>query len=211
MGDVFVQPKASMKNMYTPWGFSQHVTAISPDQNIVLVETASHGGIGVRRELPMPAHLDIPRDSENQEWRWYEEDSAVACVALAFPQFFKKEALESATKIILNDYPAIYEAHFGRKPTADESRAVYEAELNERLKNNFRVKSAFGDWAWDVPKGFTYVLGYRLRDMAEDGFLVPSAEYEASKPNELILDNYPRFKANTDLPYSKPVLQATSA
>lgn len=189
-----------MKSMTTPWGFSEQVSSMSPDGLIISVQTLRHGGIGINKKLEMPEYL-ASVSIQDSEWRWFEEDCGWACVALAFPQYFKAHHLDLAKTIVLNVYPHVYEKHYGVKPDIAESRALRRMDLESRLENSFRPRTAFGDWAWDVPKGSVYVVGFKAVDGSSKGFLVPKDQY--ANPDTLVLDGFPSFEPNTELPYSK--------
>jgi len=196
-----------MQKMHTPWGQADYHEFLNAENTIVNVGTSSHGGIGVHISLPMPEYLDCETTGQ---WRWYEEDIDWAKVALAYPQAFTPQAIESAKLTILNWHPKIYEKHFGHKPTAAESFKVAEEENDKRLINHYRVHGGFGDWAWDVPKGYVYATGYRKSDNSNAGFLVPSDVYNEN-PSRLILDDFPRWEPDKTFPYSKPRESKTQA
>lgn len=191
----------------TPWGPRDYFTRLNPQGTVVQVGTSSHGGIGVHSSVELPAYI-LPQslvtqgDCANETWRWFEEDIAWALVAIALPQWFEEASVTMARQTVINWLPKIYEQHYGTKPTASESMKVREAELKVQLANHYRPRTAFGDWAWDVPSGQVYVLGHRDSDDSTEGFLVPDPQYR--ELDTLILDQYPRWKPNMGLPYSKP-------
>lgn len=189
------------KNMHTPWGCAQHVEKISIAGDVIRVDTASHGGIGVARSRQFPASL-IGLAIQDSEWLWFEEDCAACAPVLAFPSLFGAKARIAAEASLRNWFPSHYEQYFGRKPTAAESSAVAQSEFEEKTRNNFVVRTGFGDWAWDVPAGSVYAVGFRASDKAEAGFLVPKEQYRV--PGRLVLDGFPRWEPNRSLPYSKP-------
>lgn len=190
----------------TPWGSRDYFTRLNPQGTVVEVGTASHGGIGVHSSIELPAHI-LPQamvtqgDTINETWRWFEEDLAWALVAIALPDLFESASLTMARDTVINWFPEIYEQHYGTKPTAAESMKVRERVLNEQLAGVYRPRTAFGDWAWNVPKGHVYVLGHRASDNSTEGFLVPDAEYR--NLDTLVLDSYPKWCPDKTLPYSK--------
>lgn len=202
-----------MNKTYTPWGVADHVVALNPERTVLRVGTPSHGGIGVHASVNIAPHLlryAINAESTSpDEWRWFEEDCNWALVALALPDLFTPEQRESAEATVRNWCPDAWEAHFGRRPSAEESSRIRELELAERLKNHFRPRTAFGDWAWNVPKGHVYVLGHRAIDDQTQGFLVPDPEYQ--NLDTLVLDSYPHWSPDKSLPYSKPRPQPSPA
>ena len=94
------------------------------------------------------------------------------------------------------------------KLTAADSHALQRQEIAERMHNHYVVRTAWGDWAWDVPRGQVMALGVRASDGDQITVLVPHAEY--IDLDELVLDNYPRLKADLTLPYSKPREKCTA-
>lgn len=185
----------------TPWGSADSVRYLNADKSVVQVSTASHGGIGVdHTQLELPAHLIVPA-IRTDTMLWFEEDDDWCCAALALPDLFP-DIQDAAEATLRNLMPEIYRAHYGRMPTAQESIRVRAMELNRALHANFRARSAFGDWAWNVPAGHVYVLGVRASDGASVGFLLPDAEYK--DVDALVLDGYPRWEPDMTLPRSKP-------
>lgn len=82
----------------TPWGAPDSVTMIAP--GIWSVSTPSHGGIYLEREalarIPK-AHQDYAAQwSHGMGAAWFEEDCAVACVIVAYPEHFTPSNVESA-------------------------------------------------------------------------------------------------------------------
>src|SRR5262245_16604805 len=87
----------------TPWGLADSQKFIGG--GIVRVDTASHGGYYVPDR-----HLHrIPQDQQTWAARWsgsrnwFEEDCCWSAVAVAFPELFDSESLETA-RIILAQY-----------------------------------------------------------------------------------------------------------
>lgn len=197
-----------MKPMYTPWDLATTVIPLNPNATLIQVHTPSHGGIGVHNTLPMPTHLQS-QGIRDGEWRWFEEDELWACAAIAFPAHFKPETLEAAKQTLLHSLPKLFEVQFPQEKDAlRQSRALIAQQVRLATKDKFITRSAFGDWAWDVPYGYCYLSASRASDGANDGFLVPSHIYEAcyksGGPDAFVLDGFPRWEPNRDMPYSKP-------
>ncbi len=190
-----------MNKISTPWGPADQAKYLNAEKTLIKVSTSGHGGIGVKLELPMPEYLASVA-IKGSEWLWFEEDLNWACAALAFPLCFDAESLTGAENTVLNWFPQIYAQHFGRKPTAKESYKVREQELDAKLHGNYRPRTGYGDWAWNVPIGQCYIEGHRASDNTTQGFLVPKDEYK--NYSELVLDNYPHFTPDTSLPHFKP-------
>ncbi len=189
--------------MCTPWGRADTMRKVSDQGDVIRVCTSSHGGMGVFvRSRPMPAaFLPLAIRDHDAEWHWFEEDLCWAAVALAFPDLFATGDRESAESTIRNWYPDVYAAHFGRRPTAAESAAVAEEARRQATRDNFIARTAFGDWAWNVPRGHVYVLGERAADGETAGFLLLDKDYV--RPNSLVLDGFPRWEPDRSQPYSK--------
>lgn len=191
-----------MKNFNTPWGVADQIESCHPDRKILRVHTPSHGGIAVALDLAMPVCLASIGTVENG-FRWFEEDLDWAAPVTAFPNFFPPEDVRHATEILQHCYPEAFMEHFGSVLTAANSRALERREWEAATANNFTVTAGWGDWAWDVPQGQVYATGWRRKDEATAGFLVPAAVYKVN-PGRLVLDNFPRWEPNRSLPYSKP-------
>ena len=189
-----------MKTMNTPWGPADGISYLNDERTIIRVHTSSHGGIGVRCDVPMPPHFPCGLDGDN--WRWYEEDQEWCFPATAYPACFKPDAVQIAKDLMRNWYPDAFEAHFAEKVTSSNSAARRRDELNSRLHGNYRVKACWSDSCWNVPTGQVLALGVRASDGDEATFLVPKPDYKAL--DELVLDRYPRFTPDRTLPYSKP-------
>lgn len=189
--------------MSTPWDFAHAVDNLSPDGSVIRVSTAEHGGIGIQHEkVIIPQHLRFGAIYD-QTWAWFEEDEAVALAVLVVPHLFSKEYQECAKETVRNSYPDAYERHFGEKLEVHQSRELQARELVARTRNLYTPSTAWGDWAWDIPRGFVYVLGYRRSDESTAGFLVPKDQYRPPH-NLIILDDFPRWSPNKNLPQSKP-------
>ena len=192
-----------MKNFQTPWGMADQVDSLHPEKNKLLgVHTPEHGGIAVAMDLPMPCYL-AALGEEGQSYRWFEEDQAWAAPATAFPSFFHPDHVRRAKEILRDHYPEAFMAHFGGVLTAATSRALEQREWESATANRFVVTAGFGDWAWNVVPGHVYACGWRRRDEAVAGFLVPAEIYNVN-PGRLVLDDYPRWEPDRTLPYSKP-------
>lgn len=181
---------------------ADQVDSLHPEKHILRVHTESHGGIAVALALPMPACL-AALGEQGQTYRWFEEDQAWAAPATAFPRFFHPQQVCSAKEILQHHYPEAFMAHFGGVLTAATSRELEKREWESATANKFTVTSGFGDWAWDVPRGYVYACGFRKNDEAVAGFLVPADVYNVN-PGRLVLDDFPRWTPDRSLPYSKP-------
>lgn len=193
---------SDMKHFNTPWGIADQVDSLHPEKKILRVHTPSHGGIAVALDLPMPSYLAALGDA-GPSYRWFEEDQAWAAPATAFPSFFHPAQVRGAKEILQHHYPEAFMAHFGGVLTAATSRALEQRDWESATANKYTVTSGFGDWAWDVPRGYVYACGWRRQDEATAGFLVPAEVYNLN-PGRLVLDGFPRWEPDRSLPYSKP-------
>jgi len=191
-----------MRNMNTPWGRADYVHFHAPDRSIIRVGTSSHGGIGVASARDMPDHLASIGFVEG-EWRWFEEDQDYCAAVVAFPEHFPPEWQESAKLTLQNWYPEAHMRHFGSVLTGATSLALEKREWESATRDKWVALSGFGDWSWNTPAGKVYACGFRARDGATAGFLVPAEEYDVN-PARLVLDGYPRWEPDRTLPYTKP-------
>ncbi|MDH4275685.1 MAG: hypothetical protein OEW08_11640 [Gammaproteobacteria bacterium] len=157
-------------SIMTPWGWSQTIEQIA--DGIQFISTAGHGGIrlSVERNREMPDYLRIQSG-------WYEEDVDWARVAIAFPQYFKKQEM-LPIELVRNWLPDEYELHTGKILAAGESIEKDRREWAAQHSNDYVVTSAWGDWHPKVPKGHV-VVAARIPAHPENAgyFVVPSAEY----------------------------------
>lgn len=156
-GEAGAAVKECNMKMPTPWGPAQSELFFHPERKIVQVSTAEHGGVGVSVDLAMPDYFSRLGLTEGDGWLWYEEDVLWAVPAVAFPLYFKPEWVEGAKQTLRDEFPGAYTAHFGEVLTAANSRALERREWERQTVNIFVVTAAFGDWAFDVPKGQVYV------------------------------------------------------
>ncbi len=102
------------EHIWTPWGTSQTTRYLG--QGLIVVTTASHGGIRVDPRLNQ--HI-------NYAWRdrtcWYEEDDQWVAVALTFPNRFPPELVIEAHRIAKDYHPDEYEQVFRVKLLDGES------------------------------------------------------------------------------------------
>jgi hypothetical protein len=113
---------------------------------------------------------------------WYEEDSAWAAVAIAWPDLFTGYERRLAGDALRNFWPEAWEAIHGR--------GLYPGESRERDRQIFEAEHT-GDWIVisairsDHQPGYTEVIATRggKRDSRSDErcFLVPAAEYKAGR------------------------------
>lgn len=190
-----------MPKLQTPWGPAETVIRLDPDDMIMCVQTATHGGIGVHPHQAVPAHITTCAEVDQDGWRWFEEDIAAAAVIVAFPHLFGPGSLDAAKDALRNTLPEIYTAHFAEALTAANSRALERREFEAATRDKFVVTAGFGSSCWNVPVGYVYACGFRQCDEATAGFLVPQAKY--IKPGRLILDEFPNWEPDRTLPYQK--------
>ena len=156
----------------TPWGPSQG--AVHYGEGVVFHSTSGHGGFHLSAERNAKVH-PLLRDAGG----WYEEDSAWAAVATAWPDLFTGLERRQAEETLRHSWPDAWEAIHGRVLLPGESRSR-DAEAFARLHA--------GDWVVisaiysDHHPGFTEVVatqGGRRDPVAEEcRFLVPSKDYK---------------------------------
>lgn len=95
------------------------------------------------------------------------------------------------------------------------TRQELEEEFKVKHANDWQVTTAYGDWAWNVPKGFVYVVacvGGRTftPGQVDKGYLIPKAEYDAPRRyTQFIVDpqKHQAWEPDRTLPYSKPTIK----
>lgn len=93
----------------SPWGHIQTATHIA--EGIIMVHTASHGGmhLSADRLAKMPACLLKPHHNYCP-FSWFEEDCEVALVMLAFPDDFTADEYNGAVETLYYFYPINFAA-----------------------------------------------------------------------------------------------------
>lgn len=82
----------------TPWGMAQHATEYAP--GIVFYSTASHGGFKLSKSRLAELHAKLgPVKLFRDFTQWFEEDCDWSHVALAFPDLFTADEMETAKAI----------------------------------------------------------------------------------------------------------------
>lgn len=181
--------------MHTPWGNSDSKKILAP--GIISVETPSHGGIKVEKELNLliPAYMRAPDG-------WYEEDVDWAIVATVFPHAFTKEDQAHARKTLKGYIPMAYELYYKEVIPPGESHRKDEIAFKALHKNDYLTLAAWGDWHKNVPKGHVVVFagrGGRTADYKYPKdtayFVVTDAEYSEPHPFSFVIDEtrHPRI------------------
>jgi hypothetical protein len=158
----------------TPWGISQGATAYA--EGVICHSTAGHGGFHLTPARNVRVHSRL-RTADG----FYEEDSAWAAVAEAFPELFTDLEQAGADATIRNWYPDAWEAI--------HRTALEPGQSSEKDRRDFYARHA-GDWivVSAIQSGhepdFTEVVatlgGTRDGNSEARRYLVPSAEYGTS-------------------------------
>lgn len=156
---------------YTPWGSPQDTTEIA--EGIVRFSCAGHGGYFVTeaRLAEMPEALRAGDAADGGQW--FEEDEDWSFVAVAFPQYFETEHVESAKKTLRNWRPEAWEKWSGKTLTLAESHKKREDAFYAEHRDDLLVTTAWGSWHKDVPDGMVGVCAMR------GGRRFPTAEPES--------------------------------
>ncbi|KJF65675.1 DUF7007 domain-containing protein [Rhizobium nepotum] len=156
----------------TPWGPSQRATIYA--EGVVAHTTAGHGGFKLSGNQNAQVHPML-RSQDG----WYEEDSAWAAVAVAFPDLFTGFEWRCAARTLKDWEPDAWEAIFGLVLVHGESKEK-DRRAFEQHANDWIVTSALRS---DHHPGMTEVIatrgGRRDHGVEERCFLVPSADYKA--------------------------------
>ncbi len=157
----------------TPWGPSQG--AVRYGEGVVFHSTAGHGEFHLSPDRNARVH-PLLRNSGG----WYEEDSAWAAVATAWPDLFTGLERRQAEETLRHNWPDAWEAIHGRALQPGESRVPDGEAFARDHAADWVVISALRS---DHQPGFTEVIatrgGRRDPQSEERHFLVPSGEYKA--------------------------------
>lgn len=158
----------------TPWGASQGATVYA--DGVVCHSTAGHGGF----------HLDAAHNAKihptlRARGGWYEEDSAWAAVAQAFPELFTDYERGHADRTIREWYPDAWEAIHGRVLAPGESHEKDRRTFEREHASDWVVIAAIRS---DHHPGMTEcvaTLGGNRAAAEQRRYLVPSSEYNAGR------------------------------
>lgn len=157
----------------TPWGRSQGATIYA--EGVVAHTTAGHGGFKLSGNRNAQVHPML-RSQDG----WYEEDSAWAAVAVAFPDLFTGFEQRCAVRTLKDWEPDAWETIFGTRLAPGESHTKDRRAFEQQHANDWIVISALRS---DHHAGMTEVIatrgGRRDHGVEERRFLVPSADYKA--------------------------------
>lgn len=165
----------------SPWGRIQDIKSFGI--GIDFVGTASHGGF----KLDSKRNAQVPEPFRNKNG-WYEEDCEAAFVIMSFPELFSDEQVKSAHRSAKNWYPERYERHFGVVIPLEESCEKRSIAFDEQNHGNFVVRSAWGDWHDNVPKGMVGVYAKCQKTGEEKYFLVGGEEYKDRNAHGFVID-----------------------
>jgi hypothetical protein len=176
--------------IYTPWGASQTKQNIS--RGIILVTTASHGGVHLS-----PTVNDQVHPAWRDEHGWYEEDCEANIAVVTFPDEFKaagwtEEHVTKAAESLRRWYPDQYMTVYGVTIDPSESHVLRERLFREQHANDWITITAWGDWHEDVPEGMVGVAatkgGTRESDVTRGHFLIPKDEYDDRGEFSFVVD-----------------------
>ncbi|MBY5356650.1 hypothetical protein HFO94_24495 [Rhizobium leguminosarum] len=161
-------------NCSTPWGPSQGATVYA--EGIVSHTTAGHGGFKLCNECNVKIHPML-----RCAGGWYEEDTAWAAIALAYPNLFTGYERKCADRTIRDSWPDAWEAIFGRPLAPGESHEKDRRAFEREHAGDWIVISALRS---EQHAGITEVIatigGLRATD-EERRYLVPRDEYEVGR------------------------------
>ena len=168
----------------TPWGKVDSVSEIA--EGIFSVGTPGHGGLKLSRKK----NSQMPSFMRN-DGGWYEEDCEWSKVALVFSKAFTKESVLQAHKSCRDWFPDEYQQFTCTVLDVDQSHVLSKRLFDERHKDDYVVKAAFGSWKEGVPVGMVGVvaaLGSCKEGDEEVWFLVPDAEYQERSQFAFVVD-----------------------
>ncbi|MFK4260095.1 DUF7007 domain-containing protein [Agrobacterium tumefaciens] len=157
----------------TPWGPSQGATIYA--EGVIAHTAAGHGGFKLSGNRNAQVHPML-RSQDG----WYEEDSAWAAVAVAFPDLFTGFEQRCAARTLKDWEPDAWETISGTRLAPGESHTKDRRVFEQQHANDWIVISALRS---DHHAGMTEVIatrgGRRDHGVEERRFLVPSADYKA--------------------------------
>ncbi|MBO0134292.1 hypothetical protein JZX89_26500 [Agrobacterium sp. Rnr] len=157
----------------TPWGPSQGATIYA--EGVIAHTTAGHGGFKLSGNHNAQVHPML-----RSEDGWYEEDSAWAAVAVAFPDLFTRFEQRCAARTLKDWEPDAWETISGTRLAPGESHTKDRGAFEQQHANDWIVISALRS---DHHPGMTEVIATRGgrcdHGVEERRFLVPSADYKA--------------------------------
>lgn len=155
----------------TPWGVSQGATVYA--EGVICHSTAGHGGFHLTPARNVRVHPKL-RTADG----FYEEDSAWAAVAEAFPELFTDLERAGADATIRNWYPDAWEAIHGTALEPGQSPGKDRRDFHLRHAADWIVVSAIRS---GHEPDFTEVVatlgGKRGGNSEARRYLVQSAEY----------------------------------
>lgn len=159
----------------TPWGPSQGATIYA--EGVVFHTTAGHGGFKLSGNHNAQVHPML-RSQDG----WYEEDSAWAAVAVAFPDLFTGFERRCAARTLKDWEPDAWETISGTILSSGQSHVKDRRAFEHHHARDWIVISALRS---DHHSGMTEVIatrgGKRDHDAEERRFLVPSTAYEVGR------------------------------
>ena len=159
----------------TPWGPSQG--AVRYSEGVVFHSTSGHGGFHLTADRNARVHPLL-----RELGGWYEEDSAWAAVAVAWPALFTGFERRQAEETLRNSWPDAWEAIHGCKLKPGESHVRDGVAFARDHADDWVVISAIYS---DHQPCFTEVIatrgGQRDPRSEERRFLVPSGDYKVGR------------------------------
>ena len=180
--------------MHTPWGDSQGSQPIAP--GITEYHTPGQGGIRLtpRRQAQMPDYLRL---GDADKVGWYGGDYEWSLVVCAFPQFYDAKIRGYALATLQHSFPDKYERHTGRTLARGESWMRDLSLFHEEHRNDYLVWHTNRRPGVGIPDGYVGVAAVQglhplsgvPHNHAESRyFLVPEAEYDASRDYSFVVD-----------------------
>lgn len=159
--------------------------------------TPGHGYLYIPQELlekmPESAQAKHP----------FEEDCDYMLPVWFFKELFEEEVRQSAEKTVKNWNYEIYEETTGETLQMGESTLKDDKLFYQNNVGRLATVCAFGDWRFQVPRGFTYVIAKEIPENPghfpifpgpEFGFLVKHEKYD-NRTKSYIID------PKTDVPF----------
>lgn len=161
---LIITPNEGAEQIDAPTGFQFKSTPVHGH-----LHTADH----ITSKIPC-----YMRTTQYSRAGMYEEDCDWCIPIVVHREKFSERIQKIALETFYNWHPHLFESYFGEKPTESFKLKELKKEqaYNKIDQRNYRIRSAFGDWHENVPKGHIGVYANRLKDGYEIMVIIPEQD-----------------------------------